>query len=338
MKIAIVNDMIMAVEALRRVLSLSKHIKVVWIANNGVQAVEKCRAEKPDLILMDLIMPEMDGVEATRIIMKQTPCPILIVTSSVEGNAETVFRAMGAGALDAINTPTLSAFNNSEIDGLLLEKINKIAFLLNSTQKKPVFLHSATNNHVAHDSNISLVVVGASSGGPQALEEILTALPNNFSVPIIIVQHVDEEFTPELVAWLDSICGLQVKLAHEYEKIKKGNVYIAAKNDHLVMTYNGIVHYSNEPAELAYKPSVDVFFNSVAKNWSGKVIGVLLTGMGVDGAEGLLQLRNRGDFTITQDKQSCAVYGMPKAANEIDAAIEILPLKNIANRIVSLIQ
>jgi len=336
MKVAIVNDMIMAVEALRRMLSLSKEIEIIWIANSGIQAVEKCRTNKPDLILMDLIMPQMNGVEATQIIMKETPCPILIVTSSVEGNTDKVFRAMGACALDAINTPVLSANSDTQSNNVLLEKINRIAILLDPNKKIFPVKKDVSNKRVANNDNVDLIVIGASSGGPQALEKILAALPNNFSVPIVIVQHVDEAFTPDLVSWLNSVSALKIKLAEEFERIKKGNVYVAAKNSHLVIDYNSTLRYSTEPQDLAHKPSVNVFFDSVSKIWPGKTIGILLTGMGVDGAEGLLQLRKRGDYTITQDKQSCAVYGMPRAATDLDAAMDILPLNKIASRILNL--
>ncbi len=338
MKVAIVNDMLMAVEALRRVLSLSKEIEIVWIANSGVQAVEKCRIEKPDLILMDLIMPQMDGIEATRIIMKETPCLIVIVTSSVESNTDKVFRAIGAGALDAVNTPTLrSADRDAQNNNALLNKINKISYLLNPSKKNSATTDSVGNTSVKKEGisgdDVTLIVIGASTGGPQALEKILAALPNNFSVPIIIVQHVDESFTPELVTWLNSVTNLKIKLAEKYEKIKKGNVYIAAKNDHLIIDYNGAMCYSTEPSDLVYKPSVNVFFDSVSKNWPGKTIGILLTGMGADGAQGLLQLRKRGDFTIAQNEQSSVVFGMPKEAINLNAALDIIPLDKIANKI-----
>lgn len=341
MKVAIVNDMLMAVETLRRVLSLDKEIEIAWIANSGVQAVEKCRVEKPDLILMDLIMPQMDGVEATRIIMKETPCPIFIVTASVESNTDKVFRAMGAGALDAMNTPVLGvdagADHDAQNNNVLLDKINKISFLFNADKEDSKVTESFNNaignkKKISHD-DVTLIVIGASSGGPRALKKILAALPNNFSVPIIIVQHVDESFTPELVTWLSSVTNLKIKLAEKYETIKKGNVYIAAKNDHLVIDYNGVMCYSDEPSDVGYKPSVNVFFDSVSKNWRGKTIGILLTGMGVDGAQGLLQLRKRGDFTIAQDEQSSAVFGMPKEAININAAMDVMPLNKIASKI-----
>ena len=334
MKIAIVNDMLFAVEALRRVLTKSADIEVIWVANNGAQAVEQCQSNKPDLILMDLIMPVMDGVEATKQIMQQTPCPILVVTSSIDHNADKLFRAMGAGALDAVNTPVMESENTNDIQNIILEKIKNIALLMQpintvSFSKKP--------KQNIDNKSINLVVIGASSGGPQALENVLGKLPRSFPVPIVIVQHVDQAFAPELVSWLDSITELNVKLASENEKLKKGNVYIAARSDHLILNENLLLNYIEGPDEVAFRPSVDVFFDSVTQNWPGKTIGVLLTGMGADGAKGLLQLRKRGDFTITQDKQSSAVYGMPKAAAKLDAAEEILALDDIATRIMQLI-
>ena len=339
MKIAIVNDMLIAVEALRRVLSQSRDIEVIWVANNGAQAVEQCQINKPDLILMDLIMPVMGGVEATKQIMQKTPCPILVVTSSVDHNADKVFRAMGAGALDAVNTPVVESGNTNEIQNIILTKIKNIALLMqpkNSAILSRKSKQSIANKGIANKS-VNLVVIGASSGGPQALENILGKLPRSFPLPIVIVQHVDQAFAAELVSWLDSITELDVKLATENERLKKGNVYIAAKSDHLIINEKMLLSYSAGPDDVVFRPSVDVFFDSVRQNWPGKTIGVVLTGMGNDGAKGLLQLRKRGDLTITQDKQSCAVYGMPKAVAQLDAAEEILALDNIANRIMQLI-
>lgn len=339
MKIAIVNDMLIAVEALRRVLSQSRDIEVIWVANNGAQAVEQCQINKPDLILMDLIMPVMGGVEATEQIMQKTPCPILVVTSSVDHNADKVFRAMGAGALDAVNTPVVESGNTNEIQNIILTKIKNIALLMQPKNSAILFRkpkQSFANKSIANKS-VNLVVIGASSGGPQALENILGKLPRSFPLPIVIVQHVDQSFAAELVSWLDSITQLDVKLATENDKLQKGNVYIAAKSDHLIINEKMLLSYSAGPDDVVFRPSVDVFFDSVRQNWPGKTIGVVLTGMGNDGAKGLLQLRKRGDLTITQDKQSCAVYGMPKAVAQLDAAEEILALDDIANRIMQLI-
>ncbi|NJK77075.1 MAG: chemotaxis response regulator protein-glutamate methylesterase [Richelia sp. CSU_2_1] len=327
MKIAIVNDTLIAAEALRRVLVTVPEYEIVWIAADGAEAVKKCATNTPDLILMDLIMPVMDGVEATRQIMKASPCAILLVTSSVTANAGKVFEAMGYGALDAINTPILGASGNTQTGGVeLLKTISKVARLIGKTQFTPKF-QNASVKCVAPP----LLAIGSSTGGPQALATLLSGLPANFAFPVAIVQHVDAEFAPGLAEWLSQKTQLSVGLAVGDRPLEAGKVSIAATNDHLVLQSNLTLKYTKEPLDYPYRPSVDTFFNSVAQHWPGKGVAVLLTGMGKDGAKGLKALRSIGWHTIAQDRETCVVYGMPKAAAELNAAVQILPLEAIAS-------
>lgn len=328
MRIAIINDSMMALESLRRVVRMSSH-EIAWLAHDGAEAVWRAGYDKPDLILMDLIMPVMDGVEATRRIMQHSPCAILVVTATVSGNASKVFQAMGHGALDAVNTPVLGASGEAEGKNELLAKINTIEKLL---QQKVGLAHSVLPVPARSRVNASggLVAIGASSGGPQALTTVLSALPADFPAPIVIVQHVDAQFSQELARWLDSQCSLKVRLAEVGDELLPGQVLVAGADDHLVLTASQRLQYTPNPVELAYRPSVDVFFDSLVQHWRQSVVGVLLTGMGRDGAQGLLQLRDKGSHTIAQDEASCTVYGMPKAAAQIGAAVEVLPLDQIA--------
>lgn len=332
MKIAIVNDMPLAIESLRRgVLTMGVH-QVAWIARDGIEAVQRCAEDKPDLILMDLLMPEMDGVEATRRIMANTPCPILIVTTSIDSQSARVFEAMGAGALDAVNTPVLDpqseiyACDSCETFQAKLKTIEKLTRA--PLPAHPVYMKQPAD--IKSPRAGGLVVIGSSTGGPQALAHILSRLPADYPAPVIIVQHVDAQFSGELAAWLNKQCPLNVRLAKEGDCAEVGTVLLAGTNNHLVMHANQYLSYTHSPAELVYRPSVDVFFDSVAKHWKGRVVAALLTGMGRDGAQGLLRLRGRGAHTIAQDEASCIVYGMPKAAADLKAAMEVLPIANIA--------
>ena len=328
MRIAIVNDLSIAVEAIRRVLVAAGY-QVAWVAKTGADAIEKCARDKPDLILMDLIMPGLNGVEAIRRIMASTPCPILVVTATLESNFENVFEALGAGALDAVKTPVLGATDPSG-SSVLLEKIGVLGRQianLNLSQKLPVI--SADKDPSTNKPN-QLVAIGASAGGPMALVEILSSLPADFPAAIIIIQHVDQQFAPGLVEWLNQHSEMPVKLACEGDKPEMGTVLMASTSDHLVFTHANVLGYTPHPREYVYRPSVDVFFQSVAKHWRGEAIGVLLTGMGRDGAKGLKLLKDAGYLTIAQDQASSAVYGMPKAAVALGAAVEILSLKQIA--------
>jgi two-component system response regulator WspF len=330
MKIGIVNDLPMAVEALRRALALAPRHEVIWTANDGAEAVALCAKHRPDLVLMDLIMPGMDGVEATRRIMAGTPCTILIVTVSVDANTSRVFEAMGYGALDAVDTPSLGSGDLTTASAPFLAKIDTIARLVGDGAKSgsPITLGRASPT-----SRQALVAIGASAGGPAALATLLQGLPRNFPAALVIIQHVDERFVAGLAEWLRRHSALPVRLAEEGDRPLPGTVLLAGTGDHLALKAADRLGYTAEPHDYAYRPSVDVFFQSVGTLWPGKAIGVLLTGMGADGALGLKALRAKGHYTIAQDQASSAVYGMPKAAAAANAAVDILPLQRIAPKI-----
>lgn len=333
MRIAIVNDMKMAVEALRRALVSYPGYELAWIAEDGVEAVKRCAEDVPDLILMDIIMPEMNGVEATRQIMANSPCAILIVTASVSQNVALVFQAMGAGALDAVSTPISGGGEGVHGDEELLQKIRMIGRLLDANSRNSHSRHKEPTSVGVPDS--WLLAIGSSTGGPAALAKIISKLPADFQAAVIIIQHVDENFAPGLADWLNQQSAMPVRLAMEGDRIENGRVLIAGTNNHLFIKGDRSLGYKVEPAANPYRPSVDVFFESMLANWSGRSIAALLTGMGRDGAEGLLKLRSNGVFTIAQSAETCAVYGMPKAAAELNAAVKILPIDSIAEAILS---
>jgi two-component system response regulator WspF len=332
MRVAIVNDLPIAVEILRRTLALAPEHSVAWVAGDGRQAVERCREDTPDVVLMDLIMPVMDGVEATRRIMRESPCAVLVVTATVEGNAALVFEAMGHGALDAVCTPVL---DGGALAGSreLLAKLTTLSALLGrngpSAEPLPPFGPSAAPRPVP-----PLVALGCSTGGPMALGEILRSLPDDFPAPLVLVQHVDARFVQGLADWLDGHTGLTVRLARQGDRPAPGLVLLAGGDRHLVMEKDGTLGYSEEPRDTPYRPSVDVFFSSLARSGYPRSVAGLLTGMGRDGARGLLELKQKGWFTLAQDEATCVVHGMPKAALELGAAIQVLALEDIAPALV----
>ncbi|MBT2295378.1 chemotaxis response regulator protein-glutamate methylesterase [Pseudomonas fluorescens] len=330
MKIAIVNDMPLAVEALRRALAFEPAHQLVWVAADGAEAVQRCAEYTPDLILMDLLMPIMDGVEATRRIMAETPCAIVIVTGDSQQNVHRVFEAMGYGALDVVDTPTLGGGKPADAAAPLLRKITNIGWLIGERNHRERAAPTAQRVSLSRNS---LVAIGSSAGGPAALEILLKGLPRHFAPAIVLVQHVDEVFAAGMAQWLSSASGLKVRLARHGEPPQSGTVLLAGTNHHLRLLKNGTLAYTAEPVNEIYRPSIDVFFESVAHFWSGDAVGVLLTGMGRDGAQGLKLMRQQGYPTIAQDQQSSAVYGMPKAAAAIDAAAQILALDQIAPRL-----
>ncbi|MBF8779830.1 chemotaxis response regulator protein-glutamate methylesterase [Pseudomonas fulva] len=334
MKIAIVNDMPMAVEALRRALAFEPEHQVAWVASDGAEAVRRCAEQTPDLILMDLIMPVMDGIEATRQIMASTPCAIVIVTVDRRQNVHRVFEAMGHGALDVVDTPALGGGDPREAAAPLLRKILNIGWLIGQQRSGAQRSLAAIPRDMSQRR--ALVAIGASAGGPAALEILLKELPRDFPAAIVLVQHVDQVFAAGMADWLASVSGLPVRLAREGEPPQPGQVLLAGTNHHIRLLDNGQLAYTADPVNEIYRPSIDVFFESVARHWNGAAAGVLLTGMGRDGAQGLKLMRQRGFPTIAQDQHSSAVYGMPKAAAAIDAAVEIRPLERIAQRLLEL--
>jgi two-component system, chemotaxis family, response regulator WspF len=323
----------MAAEAVRRVVLSTGAHQVAWIAHDGAEAVRLCAADTPDLILMDLIMPKMDGVEATRQIMAATPCAIVAVTASVAANSSRVFEAMGVGALDAVNTPVLERPDAEEGAKALLAKIETIRKLIGPAGPQKNFSADEKAPGAPVHSNSCLVAFGASAGGPAALAAVLSGLPSDFPAPIAIVQHVDEQFASGLADWLDGQTRLHVRLAQEGDRLEAGTALLAGRDSHLVFVSPTRLGYTRHPEDCSYRPSIDAFFKSAARFWHGDVIAALLTGMGRDGAEGLRDLRHHGHHTIAQDRATSAVYGMPKAAAELGAATDILALPEIGPRL-----
>jgi len=322
MRIGIVNDSPTAAEALRRAVTGSSEHRVAWIARDGIHAVRLCVDLPPDLVLMDLALPELDGVEATRRIMQLAPCPILVVTAAPQDNVNQVFRALGAGALDVTATPVLLGQGG---EAALLAKIRTIGRLVGKT-KTPTGTASAGPLAAAVNH---LVAIGASTGGPVALAKVLSRWRPPPDTAAVVVQHIDAAFADQLVKWLGDQLPMPVRAIVAGDAPEGGVVQLARTNDHLRLGANLRFHYDQEPREAVYRPSIDVFFHSVARHWEGSATGVLLTGMGRDGAEGLLAMRRAGHATLAQDEASSAVYGMPKAAAELGAAQKILHLEGI---------
>ena len=317
------NDDSVAMEVLRRAIGTSDHT-IAWIARDGAEAVRKAASDPADVVLMDLIMPEMDGVEATRRIMQESPCAILVVTGDVTRNTSKVFAALGAGAVDVVATPKLGDDGGVASTRALMAKIKLVGQV--GIPRSSV---RATGRAASGPALTGLVVIGASAGGPPAVAHVLRDLTMELPVSVLVVQHVDAEFVDSMADWFDSQASFTVTVAREGDVPSAGHVYISAGDVHLVMRQDGRLGYESEPREALYRPSADVMFESVAKHWKGVVVGVVLSGMGRDGAIGLQKLKAAGARTVAQDEKTSAVYGMPKAAKEADAATDVLALDRI---------
>jgi len=329
-RIGIVNDVRAACEALRRVVSSLTGHTVAWIAADGVEAVALAKRDRPDLILMDLLMPHLDGVQATRQIMASSPCAILVVTATVSGNISLVYDAMGYGALDAVDTPVLGPTGDVSGAGALTEKIAIVSKLVGASPDVRRIPRADETEAIPR-----LLVVGASTGGPKAIADLLLPLPRDWNVAVVIVQHVDVAFSQGLAKWLGERSGQAVRVAEQGERPQAGTVLLAGTNDHIVLTKQRTLEYRAEPREIFFRPSVDVFFESVADHWPQAGTALLLTGMGRDGAKGMLRLRASGWHTIAQDEASSVVWSMPKAAIELAAACEVLSIEQLPRAVVS---
>ncbi len=330
MKIGIVSAVPADVAALLRALALTAQHAVAWQADSVDQACQLCKRELPDLVLMDLFVPDGGAAEGTRRIMASTPCAILLLASDVGTYASQVFEAMGQGALDAVDMPHPDTSSPRVNAAAFLYKLDAVARRLAAPRAAPPAPASAAR------AASGLVAIGASAGGPAALRALLGGLPADFPAALVIVQHLDQRFAPGLVAWLSDYSVLPLRMAREGDLPEAGVVLLAGTNDHLVLKSPARLGYTSEPADCVYRPSVDVFFRSIMSWWKRPAAGVLLSGMGRDGALGLKGLRDQGHHTIAQDQASSAVYGMPKAAVEMGGASETLAVGAIAARLVEL--
>jgi two-component system, chemotaxis family, response regulator WspF len=334
-KIGIVDNHPSA-DALRRAVTLMPEHRVIWIATTDDEVTDRCTAENPDLILLNVHASGVDGVEATRRIMAQAPCAILVVTSGTHADPGRVFAAVGHGALDTVDVPSLGIGDLRESAAPLLAKIATISRRMsNRNGLKRAGNHG--DRDVAKSARNQLVAIGASAGGPAAIATLLSGLSMDFPAAIVIVQHVDERFTESITDWLRQHTRLPVSVAREGDRPRQGCVLVAGTGGHLALKAADRLGYTPQPRHYAYRPSVDVFFQSVSRVWLGDAIGVLLTGMGKDGALGLKALRDQGHHTIAQDEATSAVYGMPKAAAALKAAVETLPIERIAARLIKVL-
>lgn len=334
MRIGIVNDLALAREVLRRVVLSVPGYAVAWAADDGDDAVARAAADPPDAVLMDLIMPRLNGIEATRQIMQRSPCPILVVTSSVSTNYAMACRAMGAGAVDAVDTPTLGPSGTVQNAEKLIARLAQLEVALEGTAGSSVIAVMKPTSNPAELP--PLVLLGASTGGPEALTHVLSVFPKDFPAAVLISQHIGADFAPGLVQQLATWCRLPVRAAKDGEPPAAGTVHVAVSNDHLELGPDRQMRYTAVPRHSPYRPSVDVLFTSAAAHSSRLGVAALLTGMGRDGAEGLLRLRAAGWHTIAQDEATSVVKdGMPKAAVTRGAAVEVLPLQHIGDSAVA---
>ena len=345
-KVLIVDDSPVAKELLKHILSSDPQIEVIGTASNGEEAVEFTKNQKPDLVTMDIIMPRMDGYQATRRIMEANPVPILVVSASVKREeVNKTWRAVEAGAIAVLEKPTFTDIGdpNSNAAKLIetvktMSQVKTVRRWKKSAETDPSESSVKPLRQSAEKRNIKVVAIGASTGGPQALKQILSRLPESFKLPVLIVQHIAPGFTEGFVNWMNTASALPVRLAVDGDQLRPGHVCVAPDFHHMKIGRNGKISLSSEEADNGIRPSVASLFRSVAEVFGSDAVGVLLTGMGRDGATELKLMRNKGAVTIAQDKESSMVFGMPGEATKIGAAKYSLAPDKIAEMLETLAQ
>jgi two-component system chemotaxis response regulator CheB len=340
-RVLVVDDSPLMCKILTNIMNCDPQILVAAVANNGKEAVELVPRLKPDIITMDIDMPVMDGFEATKQIMSDHPTPILIVSSTVfKTGMEKVFKAISHGALDVIDKSELELVGDKKSGEALIAKIK---FLNGVRVIHPPLTRLAVERSVADlkaprkKASDKIVAIVASTGGPQALLEILKTLPEDFPCGIVIVQHITNGFLAGLVGWLAKECKIKVKIGEDSEEIKPGVAYIAPDNFQMRVEEGGKIRLSHEPAFGGHRPSGDVLLESVARAYGKGGVAAILTGMGRDGAMGMKAVKQLHGKTIAQDEKSCVVFGMPHAAIEMNVIDKVLPLERIAEEIVLMV-
>lgn len=343
--VLIVEDSPSAAELLRYLIEGDPEMQVVGIARDGLEGVTAVRLQKPDVIIMDIIMPRMDGFEATRRIMEATPTPIVITSASWNpGEVEKTFRALESGALAIVAKPMGKGHadfdrNARELVATvkLMSEIKVVRRRSYSPGTRPQGTVPAAMPRTA-PADIALVAIVASTGGPPVLHTILSGLGEDFPVPVLIVQHIAPGFTRGFVEWLAKASGFPVRLAVHGERPLPGQAYVAPDDHHLGVDAHGRLVLSQAAPMNGLRPAGSYLFHSVAQFLGRRAVGVLLTGMGKDGAQELKEMRDRGALTLVQDQASAIVYGMPGEAARIGAATQVLPPDKIASLLAQLIR
>lgn len=344
-KVLIIDDSAMVRQTLMEILSSDPDIEVIGSASDPYIAAKKMREEVPDVITLDVEMPRMDGVTFLQKIMSQHPIPVVICSSLAVNRSETTMKVMEYGAVEIIQKPTLGTkefLRESKIricDCVKAAAMSKVKRIAKKRDIQPkltadAVLPKATSNAMVKTTE-KIVAVGASTGGTEALRVLFEALPMDCP-GLVVVQHMPENFTKAFAKRLDTLCLPTIKEASNNDSVLRGQVLIAPGNHHMLLKRSGARYYveiKEGPLVSRHRPSVDVLFRSAARYAGSNAIGVIMTGMGDDGAKGLLEMKEQGAFTVAQDEATCVVFGMPQEAIKLGAADKIMPLERIAGTI-----
>jgi two-component system chemotaxis response regulator CheB len=342
-RVLVVDDSAFMRTALSRMISSESGLEVAATASSGSEALDKIASLDPDVVTLDVEMPGLDGLQTLRYIMMQFPRPVIMVSAVTEKDADNTFNALAAGAFDYV--PKQLSANSLDIQHIRSDLVTKIRAAAQSRKsdspavlerKPPQPSHPETRDKLSLTTP-AIVALGTSTGGPKALLEILPLFPSDLSVPILIVQHMPAGFTAPFAQRLNTLCAVTVREASHRETIQPGVVYIAPAGLHMsverLSISRVILCLDTHPEDCLHIPSVNVLMNSVAVAFRNLALGVIMTGMGSDGAEGMNAIHRQGGLTIGQDEASCIVYGMPRACAEMGILTRVVPLSQIPAQI-----
>jgi two-component system chemotaxis response regulator CheB len=342
-KVMVVDDSALIRKLLTDILKLDKDILIVGTARNGKEALEKIPTLKPDIITLDVEMPLMDGITTLKHIVSKYKLPVIMISTLTKKGAELTLKALEEGAIDFLQKPTnVFALSQNEIKNEIIEKI-KMGSKAKIETKQPLMTANRigdSNNDIIKikDSFANIVAIGTSTGGPRALQYLIPLIPVDINATIVIVQHMPPKFTKSLSERLNSISNIEVKEAEEGDILKRGCAYIAPGDYHMAIVKernNLVVRLNQNPQVMGLRPTVNILMQSVASIEGYSKLGIILTGMGSDGVEGILEMKKNNSYTIAQDESTSVVFGMPKAAIATGIIDEVLPLEKIADKIIS---
>lgn len=331
-RVMIVDDSSFVRKALMRIFSDDPSLEMAGAAGSGAEALEKIVSLKPDVVTLDIMMPGMDGIETLKRIMDIRPTPVLMLSQLTQEGAELTLRALELGALDFVDKSAAGIMDFCDLAGEIKKKVRSIA------GGRPLKIRGSAQvlSSRGGGGKVDVVAIGASTGGPVALQMILPRFPAGVNFSILVVQHMPCGFTAPLAKRFDSLCDIAVREAVSGDPVIPGEALIAPAGLHMTVRKTGgrkAVALAADPQDEIHRPSIDVLFKSVARNFGRRAIGVILTGMGSDGAEGLKAIREAGGLTIAQDEATSAIFGMPRVAAEKEAVDRMLPLTSIAEEI-----
>ena len=340
-KVLIVDDSAVVRNILSCVLSSDPELVVVGTAPDPYIARDKILRYKPDVVTLDVEMPRMDGITFLKKLMKYYPIPVLIVSSLTQRGAATTLMALESGAVDIVAKPCIDIKEGlGLISSEIVEKVKIAATAkIRKAVELPAYEPLKAMGKALTESTNKVIAIGASTGGVEAVKELLMQMPTE-SPGIVVVQHMPEKFTKAFAERMNTLCAMEVREASDNDSVIPGRVLIAPGNHHMLLKRSGARYYvaiNQESPVLHQRPSVDVLFNSVAAHAGANSVGIILTGMGADGARGLLGMKEAGARTIAQDESSCVVFGMPKEAIKLKATERVVPLKEIPRTALSMI-